>query len=1107
VAIISLWFALSAVFVQHRNDAMRPAGQALPGEAAGMARFFIDRPVFAWVIAILIVMAGILSLLKLPIAQYPSVAPPSIAVTATYPGASAQTLADSVTSVIEEQMNSLDGLIYMSSTSEASGLATVTLYFQPGTNPDIAQVQVQNKLQLALPRLPQIVQQTGVTVAKSTRNFLMFVTLSSTNGSMSAVDLGNYVSTHMLDALRRVPGVGEANLFGTEYAMRIWLDPQKLNQFNLMPSDVINAIREQNVQVSAGQVGGLPAVPGQSLNAVVQAQSRLTTPEQFRNILLRTTANGANVRIRDVARVELGGQDYSTQARVDGHPSAGVGFRLAPGANALATSQAIRAEVSRLSAYFPPGLKVVYPYDSTAFVQVSIEEVIKTLLEAIALVFLVMYLFLQSIRATLIPTIVVPVALSGTCATLLAFGFSINVLTLFGMVLAIGLLVDDAIVVIENVERIMAEEGLPPREATRKSMQQITGALIGITTVLTAVFIPMAFFGGSVGAIYRQFSLALAASMLFSVFLAMSLTPALCASFLKPVEQGHHERRRGFFGWFNRAFAYSRDHYQRTVSNILGFTGLAMVVYLAIVSMVAVMYLRLPTSFLPDEDQGYLINNVQLPPGATQQRTLGVLHQVEDYYLHQPQVADIIAVAGFSFNGRGQNAAVAFTRLKDWDVRKAANDKVQAVIRRAFMAFSRINGATIFPVNPPPIPELGTATGFDFYLEDRSNQGHAKLVQARNMLLGMAARDPFLAGVRPQGLEDTPQLKIDINYPLATTMGLSVADINNTLSTSFGSLYVNDFTNGTRVQQVIVQADAPYRMQAQDINTLFVRNSSGTMVPFTNFAHAYWTYGPPRLERYNGVPAVEIVGTAAPGRSSGQAMQEIEKLVRELPGGYGLEWTGTSYQEQLSGAQAPALFTLSIVIVFLCLAALYESWAIPLSVMLVVPLGVFGALLAASLRGLPNDVFFKVGLLVTIGLATKNAILIIEFAKDLQAAGKDLIEATLEAVHLRLRPILMTSMAFVLGVMPLALSNGAGSASQHAIGTGVAGGMLSATFLAIFLVPVFFVVIRRRFGGRERQRGVRVEPVSGPASASLHVQPSNPQKPSPQAGSGNPSQG
>ncbi|MDB6137857.1 MAG: acrB, partial [Verrucomicrobiaceae bacterium] len=992
-----------------------------------MARFFIDRPVFAWVVSLLIMLLGGLAIRSLPVAQYPSIAPPSVSVTALYPGASAETLQATVTSVIEQQFNGIDGLLYMSSASEAAGQSTITLYFRPGTDPDIAQVQVQNKLQLAMPSLPASVQQTGVTVAKATRNYLMFFTLSSTDGSMDEIALGNYLAANVLDPIRRVQGVGEASLFGTEYAMRIWMNPEKLNSFGMTANDIIGALQSQNTQVPVGQLGALPAKPGQELNVTMQGQATLTSVEEFGDILLRVNADGSRVRLKEVARVELGGQNYGSQARVDGRPSAAVAIKLNPTANALATAQAVRDRVEELQHYFPPGLRVDYPYDSSSFVRISIEEVVKTLGEAVILVFLVMYLFLQNIRTTIIPTIVVPVALLGTFAALSAFGFSINVLTMFGMVLAIGILVDDAIVVVENVERIMSEEGLSPREATRKAMGQITGALIGITLVLTAVFIPMAFFGGSVGAIYRQFSLSLVASMLFSVLLAMSLTPALCATLLKPVEKGHHHEKRGFFGWFNRTFAAGTTRYQKMVGGMLRHTIFYILIYAGIIAAVVMLYLRLPSSFLPDEDQGYFITAVQLPVGAAQERTMNVLKSVEDYYLKQPEIDSLIVIGGFSFNGRGQNAALAFVRLKDWSERIGAEHKVQAVIGRAFVGLSSVKDAIIFPVNPPPISELGNATGFDLQLQDRSNLGHEALLNARNQLLGMAATNPHVAGVRPQGLEDAAQLKIDIDKDKASALGLSLADVNITLQTAFGSAYVNNFMNGNRVQQVLVQLDAPFRMQPDDIGKVYVRNKGGTSVPLSAIATVNWIYGAPKLERYNGFPSINIVGTAPPGRSSGEAMDAMEDMARKLPKGIGFEWTGQSYEERLSGSQAPALFALSVVIVFLCLAALYESWSIPLSVMLVVPLGVLGALLAVQLRGLPNDVYFKVGLLTIIGLSTKNAILIIEFAKDLQAEGKGLIEATLEAVHLRLRPILMTSFAFILGVMPLALSHGAGS--------------------------------------------------------------------------------
>jgi multidrug efflux pump len=1032
-----------------------------------MARFFIDRPVFAWVVSILIMLFGALAINRLPVAQYPRVAPPSISVTANYAGASAETLQNTVVSVIEQQMNGLDGLLYMSSSADASGIATINLYFVPGTDPDTAQVQVQNKVQLATSSLPLTVQQQGVVVAKSTRNFMMFIALSTKDGSMDEVAVGNYIASSLLDPIRRVSGVGEANMFGTEYAMRIWLDPSKLTSFRLTPSDVQTAVQAQNAQIPVGQLGGRPSIVGQQLNVILQGRTTLRTVEEFENILLRVNSDGSRVRLRDVARLELGGQDYSLQARINGRPSAAMAIKLSPTANALQTAEAIRTKVKELSKFFPLGLEVNYPLDTSTFVQLSIEEVIKTLVEAIVLVFLVMYLFLQNIRATFIPTIVVPVALLGTFVVMSAFGFSINVLTMFGMVLAIGILVDDAIVVIENVERIMTEEGLSPRDATRKAMDQITGALIGITVVLTAVFIPMAFFTGSVGAIYRQFSLALVASMVFSVFLAMSLTPALCATLLKPIAKGEHHERRGFFGWFNRMFASNTKRYQGVVGRMLHQKGRYMVVFAAIVALVGWLYVRMPSAFLPDEDQGYFITAIQLPVGATQTRALDVIKQVEAFYGAQPEIEQFITVAGFSFNGRGQNSALAFVRLKPWEERKGSEHTVQKVIARSFANLGKIKDAIIFPVNPPAISELGTSSGFDFQLQDLAGLGHDKLVEARNQLLALAAKNSHVAGVRLQGLEDTAQLKIDLDEDKATTLGVALADINTTMQASFGSTYINNFVNGNRVQRVIMQLDAPYRMTPDDINRIFVRNSAGTMVPLSAFTKVTWTYGAPLLQRYNGFPSMEIIGAAPPGKSTGEAMQAMEDMAGQLPAGIGFEWTGQSYEERLSGSQAPMLYAISLVVVFLCLAALYESWSIPLAVILVVPLGIVGALLATTLRGMPNDVYFKVGLLVTVGLSTKNAILIIEFAESLMAQGKGLIEATLEAVHLRLRPILMTSLAFILGVMPLATSRGAGSASQNAIGTGVAGGMFTATVLAIFLVPVFFVVVRGIFKHRK----------------------------------------
>ena len=1036
-----------------------------------MAKFFIDRPVFAWVLALIIVLGGVLAILQLPIAQYPNIAPPIISVSTTYPGASAKTIEDSVITPIEQELNGAPNLLYYESQSESSGLATINISFAPGSSADLNSVEVQNRLKRVEARLPAEVRQQGVKVDKAGNNYMMFITVSSKSGNSDAIELGNFVSAQVVDSIRRVPGVGAADLFGTEYAMRVWLDPAKLTGYNLTPLDVTAAVSEQNIQVAVGELGATPSPAGTELNATINTESRLTTPEQFANILLRVNPDGSSVRIKDVGRVELGGADYSTQARVNGKPASAIAIKLSPTGNALATATAVRAKMEELSRYFPQDYEYSVPYDTSAFVKISIEEVIKTLLEAIVLVFLVMYLFLQNFRATLIPTLVVPVALLGTFGTLLAFGFSINVLTMFGMVLAIGILVDDAIVVVENVERIMSEEGLSPRAATRKAMGQITGAIIGITLVLTAVFIPMAFFSGSVGNIYRQFSLSLISSMAFSALLALTLTPALCATMLKPVEAGHHHEKKGFFGWFNRTFTTASAGYQGLVARILKRSGRFLIIYLLIIAGVVVLFKRLPSSFLPDEDQGYMITVVQLPTGATQARTIGVLKQIEDYYLQKESkvVDQMISVAGFSFFGRGQNGGIAFVRLKDWKERPGADQTAQALVGRAFGALSFIKDAIIFPLNPPAISELGNSSGFDFRLQDRSGQGHAKLMEARNMMLGMAAQSPALQGVRPEGQEDAPQLRIDIDREKARAHGVAVADINKTLSIAFGSSYVNDFIYEGRVRRVIVQAEGADRRLPDDLTKLRVRNANGDMVAFAAFATSQWIMGSPRLERYNGMPAVKLAGMAAPGKSTGEAMRVMEENFAKLPPGFGFEWSGQSYEERLAGSQEPILYTLSLIIVFLCLAALYESWSIPVSVLLVVPLGVIGALLGVTLRGMPNDVYFKVGLIATIGLSAKNAILIVEFAKDLQAQGRSLIDATLEAVHLRFRPILMTSMAFILGVLPLAIATGAGSGSQRAIGTGVMSGMITATVLAIFLVPVFFVVVRSRFKGSKAQ--------------------------------------
>ncbi|EAV7315251.1 efflux RND transporter permease subunit [Salmonella enterica] len=1032
-----------------------------------MANFFIRRPIFAWVLAIILMMAGALAIMQLPVAQYPTIAPPAVSISATYPGADAQTVQDTVTQVIEQNMNGIDNLMYMSSTSDSAGSVTITLTFQSGTDPDIAQVQVQNKLQLATPLLPQEVQQQGISVEKSSSSFLMVAGFVSDNPNTTQDDISDYVASNIKDSISRLNGVGDVQLFGAQYAMRIWLDANLLNKYQLTPVDVINQLKVQNDQIAAGQLGGTPALPGQQLNASIIAQTRLKDPEEFGKVTLRVNTDGSVVHLKDVARIELGGENYNVVARINGKPASGLGVKLATGANALDTATAIKAKLAELQPFFPQGMKVVYPYDTTPFVKISIHEVVKTLFEAIILVFLVMYLFLQNIRATLIPTIAVPVVLLGTFAVLAAFGYSINTLTMFGMVLAIGLLVDDAIVVVENVERVMMEDNLSPREATEKSMSQIQGALVGIAMVLSAVFIPMAFFGGSTGAIYRQFSITIVSAMALSVLVALILTPALCATLLKPVSAEHHEKKSGFFGWFNTRFDHSVNHYTNSVSGIVRNTGRYLIIYLLIVVGMAVLFLRLPTSFLPEEDQGVFLTMIQLPSGATQERTQKVLDQVTHYYLNNEKanVESVFTVNGFSFSGQGQNSGMAFVSLKPWEERNGEENSVEAVIARATRAFSQIRDGLVFPFNMPAIVELGTATGFDFELIDQGGLGHDALTKARNQLLGMVAKHPdLLVRVRPNGLEDTPQFKLDVDQEKAQALGVSLSDINETISAALGGYYVNDFIDRGRVKKVYVQADAQFRMLPGDINNLYVRSANGEMVPFSTFSSARWIYGSPRLERYNGMPSMELLGEAAPGRSTGEAMSLMENLASQLPNGIGYDWTGMSYQERLSGNQAPALYAISLIVVFLCLAALYESWSIPFSVMLVVPLGVVGALLAASLRGLNNDVYFQVGLLTTIGLSAKNAILIVEFAKDLmEKEGRGLIEATLEASRMRLRPILMTSLAFILGVMPLVISRGAGSGAQNAVGTGVMGGMLTATLLAIFFVPVFFVVVKRRF--------------------------------------------
>ena len=1031
-----------------------------------MAQFFIDRPIFAWVIALFIMVLGGVAVKQLPIAQYPSVAPPSIVVSATYPGASAQTLEDTVISIIEQEMNGSPGLIYTESVAQANGSGSITLTFETGTDPSLAQVDVQNRLSRASPRLPAAVTQQGVRVDKARANFLLFTILSSDNPAIDPIALGDYASRSVLPEIQRIPGVGQAQLFGTERAMRVWIDPAKLVGFGLTPADVNAAIRAQNAQVSSGTIGDLPIQAGQTVSATVVVNGQLASVAQFGGIVLRANTDGSSVRLRDVARIELGGQDYSRSARLNGRPSTGIGVQLAPTGNALQTATAVKKRMEELKQYFPAGVKYDIPFDSSKFVKISISQVVETLVEAVILVFLVMYLFLQNFRYTLIPTIVVPVALLGAFGIMFAVGFSINVLTMFAMVLAVGILVDDAIVVVENVERLMATEGLSPLEATRKAMKQVSAALIGISVTLVSVFLPMAFFSGSVGNIYRQFSLVMVSSMLFSTFLALSLTPALCATLLKPIPEGHHERR-GFFGWFNRMFSRTTHGYEGWIAKMLRRTGRFLLLFLALVGIVGYLFVKLPTSFLPNEDQGYIIANVQLPPGATRERTLAVMQQAEAFFLAQPEVDKMVSVLGFSFAGAGQNAALAFVPLKPWDERQGPNQSAQALAGRAFGALSGVRDAFIFALSPPSIQELGNATGFTFRLQDRSGAGHAALLAARNQMLGLASQSKVLAGVRPDGLEDAPQLQLDINRDQAAVLGVGFDAINSVLSTSLGSTYVNDFPNAGRLQRVVVQADAPYRMQPDDLLKLNVANNKGTLVPLGAFASTRWITGPVQTVRYNGYSTMRISGDAAPGFSTGDALAEMERLSQQLPPGFGFEWTGLSREEKLSGSQATLLIVFSLLAVFLCLAALYESWSIPFAVLLVVPLGVLGAVLGVTLRGMPNDVFFKVGLITVIGLSAKNAILIIEFAKDLQAEGKGLIEATLEAVHLRFRPILMTSVAFILGVLPLVISSGAGSASQRAIGTGVMGGMITATVLAVFFVPVFFVVVRRIFKGRQ----------------------------------------
>ncbi|WP_130830981.1 multidrug efflux RND transporter permease AcrD [[Erwinia] mediterraneensis] len=1033
-----------------------------------MSKFFIDRPIFAWVLAILLCLCGSLSIIYLPVEQYPDLAPPNVRITASYPGASAETLENTVTQIIEQNMTGIDNLMYMSSNSSNTGQAQINLTFTAGTDPDEARQQVQNQLQVALRQLPQAVQSQGIRVNKTGDSNILMIAFVSTDGSMDKQDIADYVASNIQDPLSRIDGVGQVDAYGTQYAMRIWLDPNKLIAYALTTSDVVSAIEAQNNQVAVGQVGGLPAVDKQALNATVNAQSMLKTPEQFRAITLKNNPDGSVVTLGDVAEVALGAEKYDYLSRYNGQPASGLGVKLASGANEMNTDKLVRARLEELSHYFPQGLEARVAYETAPFVKASITDVVHTLLEAILLVFLVMYLFLQNFRATLIPTIAVPVVLFGTFAVLYICGFSINTLTMFAMVLAIGLLVDDAIVVVENVERIMSEEGLSPRAATRKSMGQIQGALVGITLVLSAVFVPMAFFGGTVGAIYRQFSITIVSAMVLSVLVALILTPALCATLLKPLPADHHARR-GFFGWFNRHFVRNSERYERGVGRILVKTGRWLLLYLAIIALMAFLFLRLPTSFLPLEDRGILTTQVQLPPGSTLQQTAKVVEQVEQYYLTREadNVLSVFATIGAGPGGNGQNVARLFVRLKPWDARPGEDRTSFAIIERATQAFRQIKEARVIASSPPAISGMGNASGFNLQLQDHGGIGHTSMMAMRDRLLALADQDPALARVRHNGLDDSPQLQIDVDERKAQALGVSITTINDTLTTAWGSTYVNDFLDRGRVKKVYVQAAPAWRMLPDDINKWYVRNNSGRMVPFSAFATSHWETGSPRLERYNGYSSLEIVGEAAKGVSSGTAMTAMEQLVRQLPLGVGFEWSGASLQERLSGAQAPALYALSLLVVFLCLAALYESWSIPFSVMLVVPLGVAGALIATWLRGLENDVYFQVGLLTVIGLSAKNAILIVEFANEINSKGGELIAATLAASRQRLRPIIMTSLAFIFGVLPMAISSGAGSGSQHAVGTGVMGGMISATVLAIFFVPLFFVLVRQRFPLRD----------------------------------------
>ena len=1047
-----------------------------------LSKFFLDRPVFAWVIAIAIMAAGGMAIYNLPISQYPQIAPPSIAIDAFYPGASAETVENSVTQLIEQKMTGFDNLLYMSATSDSAGASRLELTFTPGTDPDFAWSQVQNKLQLATASLPDAVTTRGITVSKSTRNFLLIVGLVSEDGSMDRADLEDYAKANLEKVLARVPGVGEVGIFGSGYAMRIWLNPEKLTDYGLTIADVIAALKAYNVEVSAGQFGGAPAVKGQRLNASIVVQNMLKTPEEFGSVPIRTNPDGSIIRVRDVGRTELGSEIYDIQVFYNGKAAAGLSIRQAAGANALDTADAVKAKLAEMSQFFPPGLKVVYPYDTTPFIRVAIDEVVKTLFEAILLVFLIMWLFLGNVRATLIPTIAVPVVLLGTFALLGLFGYSINMLTMFAMVLAIGLLVDDAIVVVENVERIMAEEGLPPREATAKSMEQITSALIGIGLVLSAVFAPMAFFPGSTGVIYRQFSVTIIASMLLSVVVALILTPVLCASLLQPVQEGREAENtifflRPFFRWFNRSFFRFRRLYVRLVSHSLAKKFRYLVIFVLIGAVMGALYLRMPTAYVPDEDQGMLLAQVIMPRGATIEQTREITSKIEAYSIEKEKeaVESCMTVSGMSFSGRAQNSGMVFIKLRDWKLRNRPDLKAKAVAGRATLALSSLRGAIVFAFPPPAVVELGTAKGFDFQLLDRGGLGHAALTEGRNQLLGIAAQDPRLTAVRPNGLEDVSEYRIDVDWEKAGALGVPITSIHQTIAAAFGSAYVNDFVRGGDVKRVYVQADAPYRMLPKDLEKLYVRNTAGRMVPFSSFASGRWTSGPSRLERFNGFPSMNIWGEPAPGKSSGESMQAMEEAVAKLPKGFGHDWTGLSYQERMSSSQAPLLYAFSIFVIFLCLAALYESWPIPISILLVLPLGVIGGVIASSTRGLANDVYFQIGLLTTLGLTTKNAILIVQFAQAGVARGMGLIEATVEAAKLRYRPILMTSLAFGFGVLPLALTTGAGAGAQNAIGTGVLGGMVTATVLVLIFAPLFYVLIEKLFGKHKKLEAVKVD--------------------------------